>query len=116
VTTKVSVTKDGTATISGTATCSRQTGVTLYVTLRQVFAGRLNAQGFNQVFTTCSGAPTAWSVSLTSWPVSFGPGVGEVEVQFPSTCDSEGCQPGALYDEASYSRREFSKVSLRRGG
>ena len=113
---KVTVTKDGVATISGTVKCSRQAGVTLYVTLRQVFAGRLNAAGFGQVSTTCSSAATGWSASLTSWPVSFGPGIGEVEVQFPSTCDSEGCQPGALYDEASYSRREFSKVSLKRGG
>jgi hypothetical protein len=111
---KATVTKDGLATITGIVTCSRPTNVSFNVTLRQVFAGRLNASGFNQVSTPCSTQPTPWSTAVTSWPVSFGAGAGEVELQFPSICDPEGCQPGALYDERSYDRREFTKLSLRR--
>ena len=108
------VSHDGTATVSGSITCSRPGGMTLDVTLRQVFAGRLNAFGFNQVWAPCTTTPTRWSTALTSWPVSFGPGAGEVEIHISSQCDYEGCQPGALYDEASYGRREVSTVKLRR--
>jgi hypothetical protein len=110
----LNVSRAGIASVVGTVTCSRPVGMTLYVTLRQVFAGRLNAHGFGQAFASCSTTPSPWSIELSSWPVSFGPGVGQTELEFPSRCDSQGCQPGALYDEGSYSRRDVFDVRLRR--
>jgi hypothetical protein len=111
---KATVTKSGALTISGLATCSRPTNGNAYVTVRQTFAGRLNAFGFTQVSTDCSASPTPWSATLTSWPVAFGAGTADVEIQLINPCDSQGCQPGALWDQDSYVRKVVTKVSVKR--
>jgi hypothetical protein len=111
---KGGVTRDGVATVTGTIACSRAAGPGLSVTLDQVFAGRQRANGFASVYPPCGPAPTAWSATLTSSPILFGAGRGAVKVQVPSTCDDQGCQPGALYDPSSYDRTLTQEVSLRR--
>ena len=111
---KATVDKAGKLTLSGTAKCSRPTGFSAYVNIRQVFAGRLNALASTQVSTECSPTPRTWTVSATSFPVSFGPGEANVEVELTNPCDSQGCQPGALWDQSSYGRKAVTKVSVKR--
>jgi hypothetical protein len=115
VSTKAQVTKSGIATISGAMSCSRISSATVLVMLRQTFAGRLSAFGTGQVSMPCGVSAAQWSLELTSWPVLFGPGTADVELYFQSSCDLEGCQPGARYDESSYNRREFTRVQVKRG-
>lgn len=114
VSTKATVSKAGALTVSGTATCSRPTNANAYITVRQTFAGRLNAFGFTQVSRDCSATPTTWSTTMTSFPVSFGPSGAEVEIELINPCDSQGCQPGALWDQSSYGRKVITKVSVKR--
>jgi hypothetical protein len=114
VSAKATVTKADVLTISGTLTCSRPANGNAYVTVRQTFAGRLNAFGFTQVSANCSSTPVQWSTTMTSWPVSFGPGGADVEIELINPCDPQGCQPGALWDQSSYGRKVLSKVSVKR--
>ncbi len=51
---------------------------------------------------------------MTSFPVSFGPGGADVEIEVVNPCDSQGCQPGALWDQSSYGRKIVTKVSIKR--
>ena len=114
VATKATVNKAGALTLSGTLSCSRPAGGNAYITVRQTFAGRLNAFGFTQVSTGCSATPTPWTTTMTSWPVSFGPGGVDVEIELISPCDYQGCQPDALWDQSSYGRKTVTKVSVKR--
>ena len=90
---KATVDKAGKLTFSGTAKCSRPTGFSAYVTIRQVFAGRLNALASTQVSTECSPTPRTWTVSATSFPVSFGPGEANVEVELATRATPRGANP-----------------------
>lgn len=114
VSAKATVTKSGALTVSGTVTCSRPTNGNAYVTVRQTFAGRMNAFGFTQVSQDCSATPAAWTTTMTSFPVSFGPGGADVEIEEINPCDSQGCQPGALWDQSSYGRKIVTKVNVKR--
>jgi hypothetical protein len=111
---KATVTKAGALTLSGSVACSRPTNANAYVTVRQTFAGRLSAFGFTQVSQDCSATPSRWTTTMTSWPVSFGPGGADVEIELINPCDSQGCQPGALWDQSSYGRKVVTKVSVNR--
>jgi hypothetical protein len=108
------VTKDGVAAIGGTVACSRASSTTLWITLDQVFAGRQRANGFAWVSQVCGPKAQSWSVALTSFPILFGSGRAEVTLQVPPACDDQGCQPGALYDESSYSRSTVHTLTLSR--
>ena len=108
------VTKDGVASVRGTAACSRTGGATVWVTLDQVFAGRQRANGFASASQLCGPEAQPWSVTLTSFPILFGSGRAEVTLQAPPACDDQGCQPGALYDESSYNRTSNHALTLSR--
>ena len=112
--TKGTVSKDGVATVSGTVTCVRTVGSTLWITLDQVFAGRQRANGFASSNQWCGPTPAPWSATLTSFPILFGAGRATVKLQLPSLCDDQGCQPGALWDERSYDRTTTREITLRR--
>jgi len=111
---KATTDKAGALTLSGTVACSRPAGGNAYITVRQTFAGRLNAFGFTQVSSECSATPTRWTTTITSWPVAFGPGGADVEIELINPCDYQGCQPGALWDQSSYGRKVVTKVSVKR--
>jgi hypothetical protein len=53
-------------------------------------------------------------VTVTSFPILFGSGRATVTLQVPPACDDRGCQPGAFYDESSYSRTVTQTVTLSR--
>jgi hypothetical protein len=109
-----SVSKTGTATVSGTITCSRPVGGNYSIRLRQTFA-RLVADGSNVSDSIqCTPAGTRWSTQVNSFTgVIFGPGAATVSTQWSNQCDSQGCQPGALIGEG-YGAVETATIQLRR--
>ena len=73
------VSKAGVATVSGTATCSRNTSFVVGVDVSQTqkttgrFTSIVNAQGLASI-PFCSSTPTSWSVAITPQTGKFEPG------------------------------------------
>lgn len=91
------VTRGGTATVSGTLACSRPITNAGVIGLKQQ-SGRLLASGVMvSPYFQCTGVGTRWSVQInSSTGVLFDRGLASVSAQWTNQCDSQGCQPGAL--------------------
>jgi len=50
----------------------------------------------------------------SSWPVVFGPGGVDLDIELISPCDYQDCQPDALWDQSSYGRKLVTKMSVKR--
>jgi hypothetical protein len=109
-----SVSKTGTATVSGTLSCSRPVGNNSLVRLRQVF-GRLVADGWMVTESfVCTAEGTRWSTQINSATgVLFGPGGASVSAQWMNQCDYQGCQPGALIGQG-YGAVHTATIHLRK--
>jgi HYR domain len=78
--------RTGTATISGTVTCSRPISVDLSGTLQQQFARRVTISGTFSTHVDCTAPSTSWSTSVTGDNGRFGAGSANV------TVNASGCE------------------------
>ena len=73
---------NGSATVRGTISCSRDTIANVYISLSQVFSRRLVASGSAYFQMSCPAAGGRWSAVISpSGSVRFGPGVADARGQ-----------------------------------
>jgi hypothetical protein len=84
------VTKGGTATVSGVVTCSSSANALILLHLTQQFA-RFRAEGDSGDVVSCAPTPTAWSLEVASSSgVVFGAGPAQANVS-AEACDGLTC-------------------------
>jgi hypothetical protein len=94
--------KTGVATISGTVSCSRPITVNVTGTLSQLFANRVQVNGYLSTYVNCTAPSVHWSANVTGSNGRFGAGQANVSL------NAFGCELSCHSAQASRSMRLIS--------